>query len=154
MSRPSEEEYFLELLDSTSRRATCDRGKCSAIAVKQGHLVASGYVGSPPKFPHCDTAGHQWEEVIINGEKRKSCIRTTHAEANLVIQAAKLGIPLQDTVIYCSMEPCITCTKLLIGVGIRKIIVKNGYHRGGRHLFEQACIEFKIINEKELYERS
>jgi dCMP deaminase len=62
--RPSWDEYFIELVDQIAKRATCDRGKSGCIIVKDKRILCSGYVGSPPGFPHCDQAGHLLKRVI------------------------------------------------------------------------------------------
>ena len=61
--RPSWDEYFMEMADTVSKRATCDRGKSGCVIVRDKQLLVSGYVGSPMGFPHCDEAGHQMKQV-------------------------------------------------------------------------------------------
>ena len=55
--RPSWDEYFLGLMEEVGNRATCDRGRSGCIVVRDKQIVCTGYVGSPPGFPHCDEAG-------------------------------------------------------------------------------------------------
>jgi len=60
--RPSWDEYFLGLMDEVGKRATCDRGRSGCIVVRDKQIVCTGYVGSPPGFPHCDEVGTFDEE--------------------------------------------------------------------------------------------
>jgi dCMP deaminase len=150
-TRPSWDEYFIQLVSEIARRATCDRGKSGCIIVKDKRILCSGYVGSPPGLPHCDETGHLLKKVIDeDGTVRQHCMRTIHAEQNAICQAAKYGISLQGTTLYCSMEPCRTCAMLIISAGIKKVVAKKKYHAGQdtRTLFDQAGIELVVIQDK------
>lgn len=154
--RPSWDEYFMHLVDEIAKRATCDRGKSGAIIVRDKRILCSGYVGSPPGFPHCDEAGHDLRKVIDeDGSIRQHCVRTIHAEQNAIAQAARYGIALEGTTLYCTMEPCRVCAMLIISVGIKKVIVKRRYHAGQdtRELFDKAGVELKVMEDRvETYE--
>jgi dCMP deaminase len=49
-------------------------------------------------------------------------LRATHAEANAVVQGALHGVSLESATAYCTHQPCVNCTKLLISAGVTKII--------------------------------
>ena len=68
------------------------------------------------------------EVVDEDGTSRMHCMRTIHAEQNAICQAAKHGIPLKGSTLYCKMEPCRVCAMLIISVGITKVIAKKKYH--------------------------
>jgi len=149
--RPTWDEYFLKLVDEVAKRATCDRGKSGCIIVKDKRILCSGYVGSPPGFAHCDEVGHLLKKVTDDdGTVRQHCMRTIHAEQNAICQAARYGIALQGTTLYCTMEPCRVCALLIISVGIKKVIVKRKYHAAheSRDLFKQAGIELLVFENK------
>jgi len=153
--RPSWDEYFVGLVDEIAKRATCDRGKSGCIIVKDKRILCSGYVGSLPGFPHCNEIGHLMKKVIDDdGTTRQHCMRTIHAEQNALCQAARYGIPLEGTTLYCSMEPCRVCAMLIISAGIKKVVAKKRYHAAGesRVLLKQAGIELVVLsNETEIY---
>lgn len=154
--RPSWDEYFLKLVDEVAQRATCDRGKSGAVIVRDKRILCTGYVGSPPGFPHCDEVGHELKKVIDeDGTIRQHCVRTIHAEQNAISQAARYGLSLEGTTLYCTMEPCRVCAMLIISVGIRKVVARRRYHAGQdtRKLFEKAGIEMTILDDAiEVYE--
>jgi dCMP deaminase len=154
--RPSWDEYFIKLVDEIAKRATCDRGKSGCLIVKDKRILCSGYVGSPPGFPHCDEAGHLLKKVINDdGSISRHCVRTIHAEQNAICQAAKYGIPLEGTTLYCTMEPCRVCAMLIISVGVKKVVAKKKYHaaQDTRDLFKKAGVELIVMeDEVEFYE--
>jgi len=155
-NRPSWDEYFIKLVDEVAQRATCDRGKSGCIIVKDKRILCTGYVGSPPGFPHCDEAGHQLKQVVNeDGSISKHCVRTIHAEQNAIAQAARYGLALENTTLYCTMEPCRVCAMLIISVGVKKVVVKRKYHAAEdtRALFSHAGIELVVMEDRvETYE--
>jgi dCMP deaminase len=154
--RPSWDEYFLHLVDEVAQRATCDRGRSGCLIVREKRILATGYVGSPPGQPHCDEVGHLLRQVIDeNGDTRQHCVRTIHAEQNAICQASRYGIALQETTLYCTMEPCRICAMLIVSVGIKRVVARKMYHAGGdtRQLFEDAGVELVVADPSvETYE--
>ena len=55
------------------------------------------------------------------------CLRATHAEANAVVQGALYGISVDGAVAYCTHQPCVNCSKLLISAGVTKIVYATAY---------------------------
>jgi len=149
--RPTWDEYFIALVDQVAKRATCDRGKSGCVITRDKRIVCTGYVGSPPGFPHCDEAGHLLKKVIDEtGTIRQHCVRTIHAEQNAICQAARHGLSLEGTTLYCSMEPCRVCAMLIISVGIVKVVAKRRYHAGEetRELFSTAGVELVVLEDQ------
>jgi dCMP deaminase len=143
-TRPSWDDYFLELADAASRRATCDRGKSGCVIVRDKQVLATGYVGSPAGLPHCDDAGHLMKKVIQeNGEMSEHCVRTVHAEQNAICQAAKRGVAIEGATVYQRMTPCRTCAMLWINCGIKKVVCERKYQLAeeSEQLLAEAGIE-------------
>lgn len=151
--RPSWNDYFLEVANAISKRATCDRGKSGAVIVKDKQILSAGYVGSPVGLAHCDDVGHKIEKVTDeNGETSKHCVRTVHAEQNAVCQAAKNGISIKGSTVYTRMTPCKTCAMLLINSGVKEVYCEKKYHAGGESekMFKKAGIKLTYKNEEVL----
>ena len=76
-------------------------------------------------------------------------MRTIHAEQNAICQAAKYGIPLEGTTLYCTMEPCRVCAMLVVSVGIARVVAKRRYHAAGdtRQLFDEAGVELVVMED-------
>jgi dCMP deaminase len=142
--RPSWDEYFLEMANAVSTRATCDRGRSGCVITRDKQILVTGYVGSPAGFAHCDEAGHQMKDVKHeDGLVTSHCMRTIHAEQNAICQAAKLGISIEGSTVYCRMTPCRTCAMLIINCGVTRVVCERKYHAGGEseEMFKQAGIE-------------
>jgi len=148
--RPSWDEYFLGLVDQVAARATCDRGKSGCVVVRSKRIICTGYVGSPSGLPHCDESGHEMKQLIDeDGTMRQHCVRTVHAEQNAICQAARYGLQLDGTTLYCSMEPCRVCAMLIASSGIARVVAKRRYHAGQdtRSILSQAGVDLDIIDD-------
>ncbi len=117
--RPDWDEYFMGIAREVSSRATCDRKHVGAVIVKDRNIVATGYNGSIPGQVHCDEGGHLMEEG--------HCVRTVHAEANAIVQAAKHGNAILGATIYTTASPCFWCFKLIASAGISRIVFGEMY---------------------------
>lgn len=146
--RPAWDDYFLGLTKEVARRATCDRGRSGCVIVRDKHLITTGYVGSPPGMKHCDEVGHQMKKIIHeDGSESMHCVRTLHAEQNAILQAARHGISLEGTTLYCKMTPCRVCAMLIIGAGIKRVVCQRKYHAGSESekMLEEAGIKLEFI---------
>lgn len=151
--RISWDEYFLDMLDSVSARATCDRGRTAVIIAIDNEIVVTGYVGSPSGIDHCDDIGHQMATVIDDsGKTSQHCVRTNHAEMNAIAQAAKNGKAIKGGTLYCKMTPCYTCAKMLVQVGMRRIVARERYHADklSLEILRTAKVRVKILSQKVL----
>lgn len=144
------DEYFLELVKVVGGRGTCDRGRSGCVIAKSKRIISTGYVGSPVGTAHCDDVGHEMHVVTENGKESQHCIRTTHAEQNAIVNAARFGAALDGATLYCHMTPCYVCAKMIINAGIKKVVCHKDYHKGARskEIFEEAGVEYVLNNEE------
>lgn len=150
-TRPSWDDYFIEISKTVASRATCDRGRSGCVIVRDKQILVTGYVGAATGLPHCDDAGHQMKTVVHeDGHSSQHCVRTVHAEQNAITQAAKLGISVNQSTLYCKMTPCRTCAMLIINCGIKRVVCEKKYHAGGEseELFIIAGIELVFQNNE------
>lgn len=149
--RPSWDEYFLEMASLVGTRGTCDRGRSGAVIVKDKRVLTTGYVGSPVGLPHCDEVGHQMHTVIHeDGSSSMHCIRTAHAEQNAINNAARNGVSLLGSTVYCRMTPCYKCAQSIINVGIVRVVAEKDYHASKitKEIFKKAKVKLEIINKE------
>lgn len=109
----------MNIAKETAKRSTCDRAMVGAVAVKDHRIIATGYNGSVSGQEHCDDVGHDMHDG--------HCIRTIHAEMNVLCQCAKMGISLQGATIYCTHRPCANCIKHLENAGVVNVIYDKAY---------------------------
>lgn len=149
--RDTWQEYFFNIVHAVAGRATCDRGKCAAITVNDKHILSTGYVGAPPGLPHCDEVGHLCRTVThTDGSTKEHCVRSVHAEANAIAQAAKFGVSLQGARLYSTMFPCFDCAKLLVVSGITQVYAEFDYPASfdSKDMFTAVGIHWVLLNDE------
>ncbi len=117
--RPGWDEYFMQVAHTVATRATCPRASVGAVLVREHRILTTGYNGAPRHVAHCTEIGCE----MVGGH----CVRSTHAEANAVVQGALYGIGLEGATAYCTHQPCVHCAKLLISAGIARIVYEAVY---------------------------
>ena len=118
-TRATWDEYFMGIAATVATRATCDRKHVGAVIVRDRSILATGYNGSVRGLEHCDEVGHMMEEG--------HCVRTIHAEANAVIQAARNGVRIDASTIYVTASPCWACFRMIANAGIVRIVFGEFY---------------------------
>ncbi len=148
--RASWDEYFLELVELVGTRSTCDRGKSGCVITKDKRILATGYIGSPIGTAHCDDVGHEFHIVTENGKESQHCIRTTHAEQNAIVNAARFGVAINGATLYCHMTPCYVCAKMIINAGIKRVVCNKDYQKGERskEIFKEAGVKYELVHDE------
>jgi len=145
-SRPSWDEYFLEMAKLVSKRSTCLRRQVGAVIVKDKRILATGYNGAPSGLEHCLDIGCLREKLNVPSGQRHELCRALHAEQNAIIQAAVHGTPLKGSILYLTNQPCIICAKMIINAGITEIIIAGDYpDEMAKDFLKQAGIEVRKL---------
>ena len=132
--RPNWNEYFMTIAKIVSTRSTCNSRPTGAVLVRDKQILSTGYNGSMPGAPHCsdqltaDGKPFCFRRSIDAPEDDKyNYCRASHAEANAVSRAARLGISLEGSTCFVTLAPCYVCLKLLAVAGVRHIYYEHGY---------------------------
>ena len=140
--RISKDGYFMKIAKVVSERSTCIKRKVGAVLIKDSHILSTGYNGSPSGFNHC-TPQTCMRQNLKSGEKPELC-RGVHAEINCIIQAAIHGTSIQgNTSLYSTHFPCMSCLKLIINAGIKRLVYREGYNMENK-------IKEEMLNESNL----
>jgi dCMP deaminase len=145
-TRPSWDEYFMNIAELAATRSTCLRRQVGSVIVKDKKILATGYNGAPSGLKHCLDIGCLRDKLgIPSGERHELC-RATHAEQNAIVQAALFGVSIRNSTLYSTTQPCILCTKLIINAGIKKIVIKDSYpDEMSREMLKEAGVEIQIF---------
>lgn len=127
--RISRDLMALEIVQTVAKRSTCNRAKVGCVITQDGRIVSTGYAGAPSGMDHCS-------KETCNQEA--ACTRTVHAEAGAIAYAARAGVALEGSTLYCNYSPCLDCAKLIINSGIRRVVYEKAYRKteGLRFLVE------------------
>ena len=136
--RVSWDVYFMRIAREAATRATCERKRVGCVLVRDKAILATGYNGSLRGLAHCDDAGH----LMVDGH----CVRTVHAEANAVAQAARNGARLDGATAYATAFPCFACFKLLAQAGVVRIVYGEPYRVTPEVGISAAALGIEIVD--------
>ena len=147
-ARPELDEYFLKIASVVAERSTCLRHHVGAVAVKDKHILSTGYNGAAAGTKECLELGCLRDEMKIASGTRHEICRAIHAEQNVIIQAALHGISLEGATIYATHSPCILCAKMLANSRVKRFVTFGTYADDSfRSLFQEVGIEFEMRNK-------
>ena len=119
--------YFMRLAEKEAKKSTCWFRKTGCLVVKNGQVLLSAYNRVMPDEQFCQRTGCIRQELgALPGEKLELCV-AIHAEANLISQAAKKGIPLEGATMYLTTFPCSICAKAVAISGVRQLVFRGDY---------------------------
>jgi len=145
LTRPDTDDYFLKIASVVAERSTCRRHHVGAVAVRDKHILATGYNGAPSGLKDCLELGCLRDELNIPSGERHEICRGIHAEQNVIIQASLHGLSLEGSTIYATHTPCVLCAKMLVNARIKRYVSFGKYNDNAFiDLFRQAGIELDI----------
>jgi dCMP deaminase len=108
---------FLRLAEHISSWSKDPSTKVGAVCVRDRRILATGYNGFPRGVS--DLPGR----LLDRSEK---LLRTVHAEANIVAQAARNGVSLENSTVYVwPFMPCSSCCTSLIQAGVSRVVAPD-----------------------------
>ena len=111
-------EYFLNLAEQIKLKSKDQSTQIGAVIVGIDNEVLSTGYNSFPRGLDDNRPERQ--------ERPQKYFWMVHAEINAIVNAARIGIPIKNSIIYltCGL-PCADCAKAIINAGIKKIVCKN-----------------------------
>ncbi|MDQ7843899.1 MAG: cytidine/deoxycytidylate deaminase family protein [Armatimonadota bacterium] len=145
--RPSWDLYFMRLAVLAASRSTCLRRHVGAVIVKDRMVLSTGYNDTPRGLPNCGEGGcARCASAAPSGVALDTCL-CLHAEQNSIIQAAYHGVAIVGATIYTTHQPCLTCAKMIVNAGIRRIVFAGDYPDPlAREMLEQAGVTLDRIS--------
>jgi dCMP deaminase len=122
------EGFFIRVLAELKRESKCVSRQVSALIVKDGRIISTGYNGTLKGAPNCCDV-YKPDSFDREEHHTWSLMNEIHAEQNAIAVAAKTGIALGGCVCYCSLQPCNACLLLLIQAGIKEIVYVDAYDK-------------------------
>jgi dCMP deaminase len=130
-----------------ARRGNCRRRQVAAVIVKDRRVIATGYNGTPRGVRNCFEGGcRRCASDAPSGANLDECI-CAHAEENAITQSAYHGIGVRDSVLYCTLSPCLQCARMIVNAGIREVVYEDVYEfsRQTRALLREAGVRCRRL---------
>ena len=144
---------FMEMAQLVSTWASCyqEERKVGTVIVKDKRVMTTGYNGAPAGVRTCVERGECLRKKlgIPSGTRHEMCY-AVHAEQNAIIQAAKLGVNIDGSTLYCTHQPCILCAKMIVNAGIVRVVYHSGYPDDfALDIFKEAGVLVERYSESE-----
>ena len=136
MERKDRINYYLDIAETVTERATCLRRQWGAVIVKNDEIISTGYNGAPRGRKNCTDVGTCVREKlkVPRGERYELC-RSVHAEQNAIISASRremigatlyiVGVDAKTKEYVEKSMPCALCKREIINSGIEKVIIRD-----------------------------
>ena len=151
MNRIDKNNYYLDIAETVTERATCLRRIWGAVIVKNDEIISTGYNGAPRGRKNCCDLGYCIREKleIPRGERYELC-RSVHAEQNAIISASRsdcigatlymVGKDVKLREYVKNSMSCSMCKRTIINSGIEKIVIRDTKYKY-REIYVQELIE-------------
>jgi len=139
------DKYFLNICNAVASKSPCLSRNIGAIIVRDHSVVATGYNGPSRGFPHCSGICPRRELGFESGQGLDHC-PATHAEANCIANAARLGVSVSGASLYMDTQcPCKVCMGLIVNAGLVEVVVTDlrPYHRMSLDLAQYGRVRIR-----------
>lgn len=142
MARVTRHEMLMEVAEAVAKRGTCSRLQVGAVFAKDGRIVVTGYNGAPAGMPHCvhNARSEMIGYGLVDGKpilplyvepsgmvSEGGCQIAEHAERNAIAFAARHGLALEGTELFCTDAPCLACARSIINAGVKSVFFLRAY---------------------------
>lgn len=113
------DSFYMKVAANAAEESHAVRAKVGAVITKDDNILSYGWNGMPANMDNvCE-----YEE---NGKliTKPECI---HAEMNAIGKLAKLKGGAQDSTLYVTLSPCMTCAILIKSAGITRVVYRDQY---------------------------
>lgn len=142
------DERFLRIAFEVATWSKDPGTKVGAVLVRDRRIIASGYNGFPQGI----------EDFSERYEDRETKLAlTVHAEVNAILNAAKNGAKTENTTLYVTFPPCVSCTTAVIQAGVTRVVRPHlstaperwikSFSRGGKLMTEAGILVHSFIPE-------
>ena len=154
-------KYFMDVAERTSQLSYAKRLKVGTVIVKENRIISCGYNGLPSGWQSNDCEysiiledetyqelsdnekdrfhSIQYDENTIQWEGIKTYDEVIHSEANSISRLAKSTESGIDSVLFCTHSPCLQCSKIIYGAGIKTVYYKQEYRMTDGIKFLEKC---------------
>jgi len=145
------DKRFMEMSELIATWSSCfqENRQIGAVIVKDKRMMTTGYNGAPSGIKSCSEKGECLRRVknIPSGTQHELCY-AIHAEQNAILQAARLGISVNGATLYCTHQPCVICSKMIINAGIKRVVFKHEYpDEFAIRILDEAGVKLETYSE-------
>ena len=115
------DRLYLDLARRISKESVAERSKVGSLLVKDDNILSFGWNGTPTGAPNA------CEFIDVDGNLRTRT-DVLHSEANAILKlVANGGRGTEGATLYCTLSPCVECTKLILQAKIKRVVYDEEY---------------------------
>ena len=137
---------FMDTAERFAQLSSAKRLKVGAVVVQDNRIISIGYNGMPSGWDNdCEkkvyTLTGRYDGLDEDGSSYQWVTKdeVIHAEANAILKLARDGERGNGASLFCTHAPCIQCSKLIYGAGIKKVYYRETYRDNSGLEFLQRC---------------
>lgn len=141
------DKFYMEFAKLAALKSKDPNTKVGAVLVNDKRILSIGYNGPPRAFPD-ELLFSDTPQIDIK-EKNNYMV---HAELNAILNYGGSLQDFQGATLYVTVSPCHECAKILIQLGISKVIYLEEYHKTemrniSEQLFDLTGVEYYKFKE-------
>lgn len=128
--RLSLDETYLRNAENWALRSKALRKKTGAVLVQGNQTISDGYNGMPADSPDdcCELKDDDGNLIYTPDGELITNPLVLHAEANAILKlTANGGMGTKGATLYCTLSPCIECSKLVLQAKIARVVFREIY---------------------------
>jgi dCMP deaminase len=139
------DKRFMDLTETIAKWSSCFKSDRSvgAVIVKNKRILTTGYNGAPAGIKAARKRANACARTLASlpGTRHELCY-AIHAEQNAIIQAAKMGVCIEGATLYCTHQPCVICSKMIVNAGISRVVYAKPYpDEFAQEIFKEAGVK-------------
>lgn len=126
MAISDKDKKILKMLDEMEPQAHCLRAKIAAAIVKDDEVLVKHTNDWHPETNCSEIGCIRNINKVESGHEREVCYGLC-AEQWCLALAAKQGVSVDGSTMYCTKHPCRVCSSLIAESGIKRVVFQEGY---------------------------
>lgn len=121
-------QAYMDVATRFAELSSAKRLRVGAVLVKNNRIISIGYNGTP----------EGWDNTCED-ENNRTKPEVTHAEMNCIFKLAKSPESGDDSIMFVTHAPCMSCAKAIYGSGIKTVYYKCMYRDNSGLDFLKKC---------------
>jgi len=148
---PHKEKYhdlYWAMAATAARQSVARRTKVGCVIVAPTGMISIGWNGMPPGFDNnCEVEDKKTvrltstKEDLLVGLDLITKPEVIHAERNAIDKMTRQGVPVEGSILFTTLAPCLECAKSMHGLGFAHVYYRDTYRcTAGLQFLEQAGV--------------
>lgn len=149
MTQLEKDKFYMEFAKLAATKSKDPKTKVGSCLVNDKRLLSVGYNGAPRGFPDDIVPMTSDGDIKLKDNKNSYMV---HSELNSILNYGGSLQDLQGATLYATISPCHECAKIIIQVGIKRVVYLEEYRRSemwsmSKLLFDLAGVKYEKLRE-------